>query len=179
MTRLGLWAVAVLLGAGLPSVAAERGVAIHGGRLRASQVGAATVLAITRGGRTARVTLPEDTLIVAGSLDAMQVVGGIDGRVVIVTTDYLSRPKGPAHQCGAGIETMLRVIVLGRVPRQAYRERIASCWDDIEGEARWDAAAGRLVVERTTYNPEYVHQRTVYSLTPEGIVEPAGVERLP
>lgn len=154
-------------------------MAIPGGSLRVSQAGAATVLAITQGGRTGRLTLPKDALIVAGSLDATQVVGGIDGRVVIVSTDYLSRPGAPMHQCGAGIETMLRVIVLGRTPRLAFRERTASCWNDIEGSARWDPATARLVIERTTSNPEYVHQRTEYSVTLEGVVTPVQVERLP
>jgi len=100
--------------------------------------------------------------------------------VLILSTDYDSRPGGGARMRGAGTETVLRVITLRPAPRETFRQRTASCWTTVEeGEIAWDAGAGVLSVERWTFSPEVEHLRTRYRVSADGIVAQQEVERPP
>ncbi|QYE36405.1 hypothetical protein KZX46_11050 [Polymorphobacter sp. PAMC 29334] len=121
---------------------------------------------------TARpVVLPPDDGIYPNSLGQTRIVAARRGGFVIFTTDYASRPNGGRHQCGAGTETMLRVVALRPALHQTFALRTASCWRTIdEGEIGWDDKAGQLAVERTTYDPETQHQRVRYRVSNDGNV---------
>ena len=172
---------AILCGAGTSVHAAAGRLPIPGGSLRVTQRGAATVVTVTLHGRTMRTVLPADEGIFAGSLDTSRVVGVVADSALILSSDYASRPAGGAHMCGAGTETVLRVIALRHGPRQTFHRRIASCWRTIEaGEVGWDAGTGRLSLERTTFDASGARDlRTVYRIGPEGDVTQMQVERRP
>ena len=158
-----------------------------GASLRLSQKGAATAIAYTMHRQTLTTTLPSEEGIYAGSLMGAQLLGAIDSSVAIITADYSSNPSGGAFQCGAGIETVIRVIALLPRPHQTFAQRVASCWTAIDpGDTSWDAAGRTLTIERTTYEHapkgnEMVVQdlRTTYRVAPTGTVETVRVERLP
>ena len=164
-----------------PATAAAPALALPGvGTLRVTQRVAATVLSMTRDGRTVRVVLPKDDGIHPESLDSTKVVGAIPGRVLILLSDHESRPNGGSHMCGAGIETMLRVIALQPVPHQVFHQLVASCWSTIEaGDTTWDDRTRELTVERTTLDQGVEDRRTRYRIKPDGTVATLGVESLP
>ena len=178
---LSALAALVLLSAVSAARAAEALLDVPGGdRLRVTQRGAATVLEIARPGRRARAALPTEEGIFPRSLGRTRLVGAILGRVLILSTDYDSRPDGGARMCGAGTETVLRVIALRPALRETFRQRTASCWTTVEeGEVAWDAGARVLSVERWTFSPEAEHLRTRYRVGANGTVAQQGVERLP
>lgn len=178
---MGVALTLLLCGLAVSASAAVNRMSIPGGELRIGQRGAATVVAVTRGGRTMRTVLPVEEGVFAGSLDSTRLVGALPGRVLILSSDYASRPGGPMHMCGAGTETVLRVIALQPAPHQTFHQRIASCWRTIEpGDIAWDRGARMLSVERTTVDgPQARDLETLYRITTAGAVTPTGVERRP
>jgi hypothetical protein len=123
-------------------------MSVPGGRITVSQRGPSTVLSYAARGRRRSIVLPAEEGIYAGSLDAASLVGAMPGRVAILSTTYASRPNGGSHACGAGMETVIRIVVLRPVFRQEFTQRIDSCWESIESErVAWDAAARTLLIE--------------------------------
>ena len=115
-------------------------VVVPGGRVRLDQHGRRTIISgIVKGGGHISLALPADATIPGNSLYAARFVGGVPGRVLILSVDYTSRPPGaPLAECGAGMETVLRVIALRPQPRQTFHQLVASCWKDIDpGEITW------------------------------------------
>lgn len=155
-------------------------LAVPGGSLTITQRGTATALAYSAGGRTRRAVLPHDGTTPAGSLNGASLIGAVQGRLLILSTVYASRPGMPNGMCGAGTETIIRVVALDPALRQTFSQRIESCWLTIEpGEVAWDARAHTLRIERTTYSADSVeHTETVYAIGDDGSVQPLRTRRL-
>jgi len=123
-------------------------LSVPGGRLTVTQRGTSTVLAYAARRRSRRVVLPAEEGVYAEALDGASLLGAVPGRVLILSTTYASRPHGPMHMCGAGTETVIRVVALRPTLRQAFTERVESCWTSIEsGRIEWNALARTLLVE--------------------------------
>ena len=163
------------------AIAAAPALAVPGGgTLRVTQRGAATVLSVTWDGRTVRAVLPRDDGIYPGSLGSTMIVGAIRGRVPILLSDHASRPNGGSHMCGAGTETMLRVLALRPAPHQVFHQLVASCWFTIDaGDIAWNGRTRKMTVERTTFDRGVEDRRTRYRIDPDGAVVTLGVESLP
>ena len=161
-----------------PPTGAARSLASVG--LRLSQARDRTVVAATRLGGRRRLVLPPEDGIFADSLGDTQVIGAVPGRVVIFRTDYASRPRGAAHQCGAGTETVLRVVALKPSLRQTFHHLLESCWKTIDdSHVAWNPGSRQLTVELTTYDPDMQHVRTRYQVTDAGDVIVLSEEPLP
>lgn len=164
----------------IPATARPSELTVPGGSVRVAQRGAHSVVSGIVKGRPFSLALPAEEGIFAGSFDGVEFVGALPGRVLILSIDYLSRPEVPMGQCGAGVETVLRVVSLRPQPRQSFHQLVASCWYDIEpGEISWDAATSSLIVERQVFSKPAEHTRTRYHVNDEGSVIPDKVENLP
>ena len=145
-------------------------VSVPGGRITVLQRGLSTVLAHAAGGHRRSIVLPAEEAIYAGSLDSVSLVGAVPGRIAILSTTYASRPNGRMHACGAGMETVIRIVVLRPVLRQALTERVDSCWKNIEsGRIAWDPAARTLLVE-TFDNSAAGHAVKTFAVEGDGTV---------
>ena len=163
-----------------PVLARPSGIAVPGGHVRVTQRGAGTVISGIVAGRRVALVLPAEEGIFPGSLGTVQSVGGLPGRVLILSIDYYSRPNGTIYQCGAGIETVVRVIALEPRPHETFHQLVGSCWSDIDpGDVSWDAAASRLVIERDLMTGSTGHTRTSYRIDAAGNVTPDKMEHLP
>lgn len=144
-------------------------VPVPGGRVTVTQRGTSTVLVYAAGGRSHRVVLPAEAGIYADALDGASLLGAVPGRVLILSTTYASRPHGPMHMCGAGTETVIRVVALRPTPRQTFTERVESCWTNIEsGRIEWDPAAKTLLIEG--YDEAGGHADKRYAVGDDGAV---------
>ena len=150
--------------------------------------GAATVIVARVKGRTMRTVLPVEDGIYRGSLEGATLLGAIGGAVAVISVDYASNPSGGRFQCGAGVETMIRVIALSPRPHQTFGQLVASCWAPVDaGDVTWDRTAHLLTIERTTYSRHaapgsgttVADTRTTYRIAPDGSVTPVRVEDLP
>ncbi len=129
----------------VPSLAQAATIALPGGPLTITQRGARTVLAA----KTGRVVLPAESGIYPHSLDGADLLGIMPGGLLVLSTHYASRPGAPMAMCGAGTETVLRVVALRPSPHQTFSDRIESCWTSIEADAvRWDAARRSVTIRR-------------------------------
>lgn len=146
--------------------------------MRVTQSGDRTVLNLHGGHPRAKLVLPAEEGIYPRSLDATRIVAEEPGRLLIIVSDYASRPNGPTHQCGAGTETVVRVIALLPVAHQTLARRIASCWSTIEdGEVAWNGATGLLTLRWVIYDPEMRSVQVSYKVSANG--EVALLEPLP
>ena len=145
-------------------------VSVQGGRVTVMQRGVSTVLAYAARDRRRSIVLPAEEGIYAGSLDSVSLVGAVPGRIAILSTTYASRPNGGSHFCGAGMETVIRIVVLRPVFRQALAERVDSCWNNIEsGRMAWDPGPRTLLIE--TYDATAVgHAVKTYAVQDDGTV---------
>jgi hypothetical protein len=145
-------------------------VSVPGGRVTVTQRSTSTVLAYADRGRSRRIVLPAEEGIYADSLDGASLLGAVPGRVLILSTTYASRPYGGSHACGAGTETVIRVVALRPTLRQAFTTRVESCWTSVEsGRIAWDPAARTLLVE--TYGGTAVgHAIKIYAVQEDGTV---------
>ena len=174
-TLLGL---TVLLAASAIAEAVE--TAVPGGQISVSQQGARTRLSGRIEGRRFALRLPSDEGIFPRSLQGVQLVGGLPGRVVILSVDYASRPGNPMGACGAGTETVLRVLALRPRLRQTFHQRVDSCWRTIEaGGIGWDGPTSTLTIERSVFSDPVDHSRISYRISPDGAVVTGAVEQLP
>ena len=174
MTMKG-WAVAVLCLAvsELHGATARKAVAlpVPGGRVVLSQRSAQTVVHWNSHGIARTAVLPADDGIYPGTLSDAEVLGTIGGNVLVMSVTYDSRPNGGAHQCGAGTETILRVVSFSGSPRQTFEQLVDSCWLTIEeGDVAWDPSAHTLSVERTTYSDGEAHTNRIYQVDDKGAV---------
>ena len=127
-------------------------------------------------GRVRRLVLSAEEGIYANALDSAALVGAGPGRVLILSTSYGSRPLGPTHMCGAGTETVIRVILLRPDLRQTFSERVESCWTSIEaGRIVWNRSDQTLLLE-TFGGPGEGHSVKTYAVQDGGAVrlQPAG-----
>jgi hypothetical protein len=151
ISRIRVVALSITLATAMATdVAAEQmhAISVPGGRVTVMQRGPSTVLAYAVRGRQRSIVLPAEEGIYAGSLDGASLVGVVPGRVAILSTTYASRPNGGSHACGAGMETVIRIVVLRPILRQALAERVDSCWETIESRRiAWDPAARTLLIE--------------------------------
>lgn len=163
-----------------------------GATLQLGQTGAATTVTLHRQGRVFQATLPPDDSIYAHALQTSTLIGAASDAYVVVSSDYESNPAGGTYQCGAGIETVVRVIALQPVPHQTFSRLVASCWLVVDaGDIEWDKEQQRLTIERTTYGspasqgetgglPDGVdHTLTIYQVASDGAVTVVSVKRLP
>ena len=169
------WAAAVLclMASSLQSATAHGAVTlpIPGGKVVLSQRSAQTVVHWNSHGIQRTAVLPADGGIYPGSLSDAEVLGTIGDRVLVLSVTYDSRPNGGAHQCGAGTETILRVVSFSGSPRQTFEQLVDSCWLTIEeGDVAWDPSAHTLSVERTTYNDGEAHTNRIYQVDDKGAV---------
>jgi hypothetical protein len=102
---------------GAPQLKAEHGA---DGRSR---------LRFSTGGELAGVTDPD---IPARSLPRLKVLGTVGDSTALVMESYRSRANAGGGQCGAGEERWLRVISLRPAPKEAYRVKLDSCWQNVE-----------------------------------------------
>ena len=157
-------------------------VVVPGGRMRLAQLGARTIVSGIVGGRRFSIALPAEEGIYFRSLYAAQVVGSLPGPVVILSVDYTSRPPGaPTAECGAGVETVLRVIALRPRPHQTFHQLVASCWKDIDdpGEIVWNGATSTMVVEHDGPTEASGHAPVSYGIDSQGNVLPIKVKQSP
>lgn len=176
MPKVGGTLVAILtLAAPIPAsraIAASATLAIPGGRMRIDQRGASTALSGVMAGRRFRLTLPAQDGIYPRSFDSAKLVGAVADRFVILSVDYASRPGNPNGECGAGTETVLRVIALRPPIRQTFAVLVESCWNNIEQTSvAWDAAAAVLTTDLATAKGDVV---TRYRIAPDGAVTAIG-----
>lgn len=153
---------------------------VPGGRLAVAQRGDATVLRfIPAHGPARSLRLPPQDGIYPHSFTGASRIGTAPGLVVLQTA-YASRPGGPTHECGAGEETVLRVVTL-RPLVQRLATTTESCWFNVEpGDVGWDGATRRLSVETTTsHTAGLTHVRTTYAVAPDGRVSIVGIDGLP
>ena len=168
-------AVAILcLAAGSLQGATAHGVVtlpVPGGRVVLSQRSAQTVVRWSSHGVQRTVVLPADGGIYPGSLSDAEVLGTIGDQVLVLSVSYDSRPNGGMHYCGAGTETILRVVSFSGRPRQTFEQLVESCWLTIEkGDIAWDKSAHTLSVERTTYSDGEAHTNRIYQMDDKGAV---------
>ncbi len=177
LAKIALALAAMLTVAAAPPRSGEA-VAIPGGHVYVRQHGARTVISVFVAGSRRRLSLPTETSIYAAARPLTSLVGALPGRVLILQSDYSSNPSGGSYQCGAGTETVLRVLALQPALHQTFSQRIASCWDNIDsGDVAWDARTQTLTVERTTVEgakpesePKVEDLRTQYRVEPDGAV---------
>lgn len=136
-----------------------------------TQHGAATVLAYAAGGRSGHAVLPADDNICPHALYKVSLVGAVPGRVLILSTEYLSRPGSPSHQCGGGVEIVLRVVSLRPVLHQTLAGHVDSCWTSIESRRiEWTASAHTLLIDRDDPGPAASHTVKTYAVQADGTV---------
>ena len=171
--------------AAAPPQRSDGAIIIPGGHLHLVQRGERTVITVQTGGAARRLVLPKEDDIHAGAKPQTILVGALSGQVLILRSDYASNPSGGAFQCGAGVEAVLRVLVLHPALRQTFSQRIVSCWDDIEeGDLAWDPRTHTLTVERTTVDHSQSAApaqdlRTHYHADPNGTVRAGLIDHLP
>lgn len=137
----------LLIALSLPASAMAPGASLHARTLRDGR----TRFEITDGSRT-RVTLDlarSDAVPKAAPVSAARVIATLAG-AVIVTDAYLSRLHPGGGQCGAGEESLIRVLRLAPAAER-WREILASCWQDVELDSEapgagveWLPASGEL-----------------------------------
>jgi hypothetical protein len=150
-------------------------LSLLGGKVVLSQRGAQTVVRWSTHGVSRIAILPADDGIYPGSLSDAEVLGTVDDRVLVLSVGYGSRPNGGMHQCGAGTETMVRVISFSGKPHQTFEQLVESCWLTIDpGDVAWDPSAHTLSVERTTYSDEEGHTNRMYRVDGNGAVRLIG-----
>jgi hypothetical protein len=141
---------------------------IPNGRLHVTQRGAQTVLSGAMHGRSFKLTLPAEDGIYPRSLESAELLGAVADDVVILSIDYASRPGNPNAECGAGTETVLRVITMKPTIQQTFHTLVDSCWDSIEvTSVDWDKDARALVAKLSTPAGDVVSR---YAITPDGKV---------
>lgn len=152
------------------AAARQHAVSVPDGRITVTQRGTSTVLAYAARGRMRRIVLRAELGIYADALDSARLLGDVPGRVAILSTTYASRPHGGSHACGAGMETVIRVVVLRPIFRQALAERVDSCWNTIEsGRIAWNPAARTLLID--TYDGTAIgHTIKTYAVQEDGTV---------
>jgi hypothetical protein len=124
-------------------------------------------------GRRLSVTLPADDGIYPRSFDSATLIGRVGDGVLVVSTDYGSRPGNPQGECGAGNETVLRVIALRPRVHQTFEKRVESCWNNIERTSvDWNAAIATLTTDLSTADGDIA---TRYKVSDEGIVTMIGI----
>jgi hypothetical protein len=161
------------LTAGTAALADTATLVIPGGWLHIGQRGAQTVLTGTLRGRRLSVTLPADDGIYPRSLDSATLIGTVGDGVLVLSTDYGSRPGNPQGQCGAGNETVLRIIALRPRAHQTFEKRVESCWNTIESiSVNWNAATATLMTDFSTADGDIA---TRYKISDEGIVTTIGI----
>jgi hypothetical protein len=174
-------------------VAVAQSLTLPGGvTLQLGQRGATTTVTLRRQGQTLRATLPPDESIYARSMRTSTLVGAASGAFAVVSSDYDSNPAGGSYQCGAGTETVIRVIALRPIPHKTFGQLVASCWLAVDaGDVKWDKARQRLSIERITYSspdtPDKTsdqdgaaaHTLTVYHVAADGAVAVVSSEWLP
>ena len=178
----GLLAMALLLpGTAAAHRSAPEGppvIVVPGGRLRLAQRGAQTIISGVVAGRRVSLLLPAEEDIAGRTLYAARFVGGLSGRVLILSLDYTSRPPGaPSAECGAGVETVLRIVALRPRLRQTFHQRVVSCWQGIDpGEITWNGATSTLVVERIVLSAATPDTPARYRIDSLGTVSPVKAE---
>ncbi len=159
-------------------------IAVPGGYLHVGQHGIRTIISVSIGGTRHRLVLPKEDGIYAGAESITTLIGAVPGRVLILRSDYASNPSGGAFRCGAGTETVLRLLALQPALRLTFDQRIGSCWEDIDqGDLGWDARTRTLTVERTTIvsdkpNPRAEDLRLHYHVGLDGSVTAGQVDHL-
>ena len=144
---------------------------VPGGSVILSQRSAQTSVRWDSHGMQRIVVLPADDGIYPGTLSDAEVLGTIGDKVLVLSVTYDSRPNGGAHECGAGTETILRVVSFSGSPRQTFEQLVDSCWLTIEeGDIAWDPAAHTLRVERTAYSDDQAHTNRIYQVDDKGAV---------
>jgi hypothetical protein len=161
------------LAPGVVAVANAATLVVPGGRLHIGQRGGQTVLTGTMRGRRLSLTLPADDGIYPRSFDSATLIGALGDGVLVLSTDYGSRPGNPQGECGAGNETVLRVIALRPRTHQTFGKRVESCWKNIESTSvDWNAATATLTTDLSTPDGEI---STQYKVSDEGTVTMIGV----
>ena len=174
MTMKG-WAVAMLclMASSLQGATVHGAVrlSVPGGKIVLSQRSAQTVVHWNSHGIQRTAVLPADDGIYPGSLFEAKVLGTIGDKVLVLSVTYGSRPNGGMHMCGAGMETIVRVVSFSGRPRQTFEQLVESCWQTIEeGDVAWDPSAHTLSVERTTYSDGEAHTNRIYQVDDKGAV---------
>ncbi|HEY0184362.1 MAG TPA: hypothetical protein VGC09_16245 [Rhodopila sp.] len=173
INRIGIVSLSIALTTAMATQAVAgqtHAVSVPGGRVTVMQRGLSTVLAYAARDRLRSIVLPAEEGIYAGSLDGASLVGAVPGRIAILSTTYASRPNGGSHACGAGMETVIRIVVLRPIFRQARAERVDSCWKTMEsGRIAWDPAARTLLIE--TFDGTAVgHAVKIFAVQDDGTV---------
>jgi hypothetical protein len=177
MTKLAMMLLLCLMTTGLQGAVAHKGTTLPllGGKVVLSQRGAQTVVRWSTHGVWRTAILPADDGIYPGSLFEAEVLGAVDDRVLVLSVSYASRPNGGMYQCGAGTETMVRVISFSGKPHQTFEQLVESCWLTIDpGNVAWDRSAHTLSVERTTYHGAEEHTNRIYHVDEAGVVRLIG-----
>ena len=173
INRIAMVSLSIALMTAMATQAVARqthAVAVPGERVTVMQRGVSTVVAYAARDRRRSIVLPAEEGIYAGSLDSVSLVGAVPGRIAILSTTYASRPNGGSHFCGAGMETVVRVVALRPVLRQALAERVDSCWKTIEsGRIAWDLGARTLLIE-TFDGTEVGHGVKTFVIQDDGTV---------
>ena len=106
-----------------------------------------------------------------GSLTSLPPLGETKEGAVVLSASYASREGFPMKKCGAGSETVVRVLRLWRKLHLTFSQLVDSCWASIEGgEQRWQASDHTLHLETTrTIAETTMHREAIYRVAP---VEP-------
>jgi hypothetical protein len=182
------WASLAMMG-----VAAAQTLTLPGrATLQVGQRGAATTVTLRYQERILRASLPPDDSIFAHTLETSELIGAASGAFAVISSDYDSNPAGGSYQCGAGTETMIRVIALRPAPHQTFSQLVESCWADVDaGDIDWDEARQRLTIERTavgssgsdggtnSQDDAASHTLTIYQVAADGAVTMVSVKQLP
>ena len=170
--RLGLFLVAVSL-AWRPAGAAGPvpSIGLHEGRLFGSSKAARTTLRFRASdGVAQRIVVGGQADVPIGPLTSLELLGETADAVVVISADYASREGFPDKQCGAGSETIVRVLQLRPKLRVTFSQLVDSCWASIEaGEQRWQPSDRTLHLETTHFSADKtLHQEAIYRVAPDG-----------
>jgi hypothetical protein len=146
-------------------------VKLLGGRLLGSSEGPHTILRFRPGnGAWQQIVVGGQADVPIEPLTGLELLGETTDGVVVLSAGYASRQGFPSKQCGAGTETVIRVLQLRPKLHQAFSQLVDSCWESIDGgEQRWQADDHTLHLETTRYIADKtMHQEAIYHVAPDG-----------
>jgi hypothetical protein len=146
-------------------------IRVQDGRLLGSSEGPHTILRYRASdGARPQIVVGGQADVPIGPLTGLELLGETTEGVVVLSASYASREGFPMKQCGAGGETVVRVLQLRPRLHQTFSELVDSCWASIESrERRWQAGDHTLHLETTRYTAgEAMHQEAIYRVAPNG-----------
>lgn len=147
--RIACWASLLLPLLALPAWASA-GAAADTLRAETAAGGKTRLHLVAPGGKPVTLLVPRDDQVPARAPVEQARVVAVVGDTVVLTDRYRSRLNQGQGQCGAGVESFVRVVQLAPA-RQVFQVKLESCWNDVEPDheppaqgVEWNAESGEL-----------------------------------